>query len=858
MLSAMPHPSPEPSQVPLQLSDSEWDARETSLLGREVERIAETASLGAAQAAEPSARLAAMTGFGPYRVVGTLGRGGMGAVFEVEHRELGVRYALKTILAPRGSVGFAGELERFRREAELSARLDHPGILRVHSASFEGSIPYLVVDLLSGGSLGERLDRGEVITPEEAVNYGLALARALAHAHERGVLHRDLKPDNVMLDEAGAPRLVDFGLALEPSRETRLTQSGVALGTPATMAPEQVMGERAESAATDVYGLGATLYWLLAGEPPLGTEVADMIQLVVMIMEKEPTPISEVRSDLPAPLVHLVTESLRKDSGVRPSLSDWIRVLSALGQGVELDLAGRRPGRGLALGAAGALLLAGAAAVTFSGQLGSAPNQSAAGATPSATSSADEVRWQGVLSGPKRARALTLFLADPSPVRADDLEAYAQLLSSAELEAEDLASLEERLTGLEDRGGAWALACVAAGELERARKHARRRSEVRSLVELELERARVDREKVMVRLSRNAMEAKDRDTDEVYASLLSSLRSWPAERVARLGPAARALAGRVLDRLQWTLGRAFLVRNLEKRFLGKGEDAAGGLSAIAAGPRCSGSGGLIFEIALRGAPEYRGRQECRELLSRAHAFEAELLADPGGRVLYASYALSYGGEPLEALRLGGLACNLGEREARSVDSYMNRFLPEMVARAVEAEWLGRDLARAERGRRAVEAYLRELWAVKRLRPRRTNVARITWLLSRGELSEAASVLREAEAITTSDRSYLAKLALLRAELDLAQDPLGAAQGVLDRLDQSEALFVEHCGLLAHARALLGLDAQEALREVERRRLEGLARLGLAWHAFGVAEVIDGQAWWPGQGAAASASRIKVR
>ena len=858
----MPAPPPNPSSDPLRLSDSEgWDRQETDLIGHELERVGATASLGSPEhVAETGARLAGMRGFGPYRVVGILGRGGMGAVFEVEHKELGVRYALKTILADSRAPGFEGELERFKREAELSARLDHPRILRVHSASFEGSIPYLVVDLLSGGSLGERLDRGDVIAPEEAIEYGLGLAQALSHAHERGVLHRDLKPDNVMLDESGAPHLVDFGLALEPSRETRLTQSGVALGTPATMAPEQVMGERAESASTDVYGLGATLYWLLAGDPPLGSDCVDMIQLVIMIMEREPPSLSKVRPDVPAPLVALVTESLRKDPAARPSLSDWIRVLEALGQGVELDLADRRTGRSRAAIAAGALLLM----VAGGGLFLSSRQDSGAGSpgvSPSPASTEDEGAkgWRRALAEGAEARALELLLEGESSLREEDLGDYVQLLSSLELNDSDLVRLQGRLGGLGDeaRSAAWALACVSAGQTERGRQYARRGSEVRSLIDLELERGRVDQEKVTTRLAQSALEATERDTGEVYASLLGSLRAWPRERMARLAPAGQALAARVLDRLQWTLGRTLLVRNLEKRFLGKGEGTEEGLRVIAAGPTRFGPGRAIFEMALRGDPDHRGRQSCRELFRRAREFEAELLADSGARVLYASYALHYGDDPLEALRLGGLGCNLGEREVRPVDSYVNRFLPDMVARTVEAEWLGRDLTRAERGARFVEVYLRDLWAVKRRRPRRTTVAQITWLLGRGELAEAASVLREAEETPTSDFGYLAKIRVLRAELQLAQDPFGAARDVLDRLGQSEALYVEHYGLVAHARALLGLDAQKALAEVERQRQEGLGRVGLAWHAFDVAAVIDGKAWWPGRGPAPP-SRIKVR
>ena len=828
------------------------------MIGRELKRVSETGALGTPEGvAETGARLAGMKGFGPYRVVGVLGRGGMGAVFEVEHRELGVRHALKTILASSSSPGFEAQLKRFKLEAELNARLDHPGIQRVHSASFEGQIPYLVVDLLPGGSLGDRLDRGEKITSAEGVSYGLALARALAHAHERGVLHRDLKPDNVMLDEVGGVRLVDFGLALETARETRLTESGVALGTPATMAPEQIQGDRSEGPATDVYGLAATLYWLLGGEPPLGEGCENVAELVVMILEREPEPLVAVRPDVPRALSELLTESMRKEPLERPGLPDWIRVLAALERGKEVSFGREGAGLGPGLALTFVLLLA------LVGSFLLAQNEErltqASPAKSPRTSSVQD--WKSLAASGAVGEARRQLLIGVVPLSEEDLALLAKLLESATITSAELTHLEGRLGTLSDEGRsqAWGLACLAAGEEERGRQHARRGSETRTLIDLEIERAKIDRERVMLRLTESAVDTLvGRDMSELYDSLLSSLRAWPKERVRQLPVVAQALAGRVLDRLQWTIARVVLVRRLNKRFVGgPGAEAGVGYQVFEAAPDRPGVGRLILRIALLGDDEFEGRRERRDLFLRARRYEGELLADPGGRVLYASYAVGYGLDPVDALRLGGLACNRGERAIGPVDSYANHFLPEMVARAIEAEWLGGDLGEAERGLAEVESYLREVGTVKRKRPKRTYVALIAWYLWRRELEKARLDLEAAEALNSSDHGFVDKLKLFRCELDLARDPVGAAQGVLDRLAKGAANHVEHYGLKAHARALLGLDVREALAEVTRSREGGLGRLGLAWHAFEVPTVIDGQGWWPGRGPAPP-SRVQLR
>lgn len=206
---------------------------------------AETTPLGERSAAPP----ASGERFGPYEVLGRLGRGGMGEVFEVRHAQTGIRYALKTVtlgcdLQQRERVRL-----RFRREAELSARLRHEGILKVHTGQLDGERPYLVVDLLTGGSLAERVERGGPLPLQAAVKLGYALSDALRSAHAAGVVHRDLKPENVLFNERGQPVLVDFGLAVSLRQDTlRPTRPGEILGTP--LQPSSRPSKRAVRGAT--------------------------------------------------------------------------------------------------------------------------------------------------------------------------------------------------------------------------------------------------------------------------------------------------------------------------------------------------------------------------------------------------------------------------------------------------------------------------------------------------------------------------------------------------------------------------------------------------------------------------------
>ncbi len=248
-----PTPSPPPLRGPLALADT---AQGTA-------GLPSGSSLGAKVAWEAGGRI------GPFVIERELGRGGMGVVLVGRHAELGRRVALKLMLVDEESGATGEALARFDREARAVAALDHPAIVRIHEVGSEGWNPYLAMDLIDGEGLDVRLKREGRLDPREAATIAERLARALAHAHERGILHRDLKPANVLLDRQHGPKLTDFGLAKLDDERDRLTRTGVALGTPAYMPPEQAAGEKERvGPRSDVYGLGATLYTLVTGRPP--------------------------------------------------------------------------------------------------------------------------------------------------------------------------------------------------------------------------------------------------------------------------------------------------------------------------------------------------------------------------------------------------------------------------------------------------------------------------------------------------------------------------------------------------------------------------------------------------------------
>ncbi len=246
--------------------------------------------------------------FGAYDLLGEIARGGMGVVYRARHRELNREVALKVMLA--GEFAAPDFLQRFRTEAEAAARLDHPNIVPIFEIGEDHGQPFLSMKLVEGGTLsrakpaavsnlfGNADGESEPSTDADWAALVLAkLARAVHYAHQRGILHRDLKPGNVLLDTLGEPFLTDFGLARLVEQDSSLTRTFASLGTPSYMAPEQARGEsRQLTTAADVYGLGAILYELLAGRPPFAGN--NTLETIRQVLEEEPVPPSKLR---PAP-----------------------------------------------------------------------------------------------------------------------------------------------------------------------------------------------------------------------------------------------------------------------------------------------------------------------------------------------------------------------------------------------------------------------------------------------------------------------------------------------------------------------------------------------------------------------------
>jgi len=208
-------------------------------------------------------------GFGEFELLNEIASGGMGIVYKARHKRLNRIVALKTIEA--GVARPSDDLvRRLRMEAALVAALDHPNIVPLYEIGEQGGCPYLVFKLVPCGDLERHVPRLSR-NPRAAARLVAKVARTVHFAHLHGILHCDLKPSNILLDPQGLPHVTDFGLARCVGTESDLSRTGLALGTPAYMAPEQVSGHRREmTVAVDVYGLGAVLYKLLTGQPPFG------------------------------------------------------------------------------------------------------------------------------------------------------------------------------------------------------------------------------------------------------------------------------------------------------------------------------------------------------------------------------------------------------------------------------------------------------------------------------------------------------------------------------------------------------------------------------------------------------------
>lgn len=216
---------------------------------------------------QPLPKLGDSLGEGRYVLTLLIGEGASAAVYEARDLHLDLPRAIKVLRASAGKS--ADQRRRLWSEARTLSELSHPNVLRMYDFSAHGPYDYVVMQLADGGSLGQKLREHGAMPPAEAVGYALQTLAALAHAHEHGVVHRDVKPQNILLDGADTALLADFGIALLTSDDTRATRTGVAMGTMAFMAPEQRLDARSVGPQADVYAVGSTLYNLLTNDNPV-------------------------------------------------------------------------------------------------------------------------------------------------------------------------------------------------------------------------------------------------------------------------------------------------------------------------------------------------------------------------------------------------------------------------------------------------------------------------------------------------------------------------------------------------------------------------------------------------------------
>jgi eukaryotic-like serine/threonine-protein kinase len=250
---------------------------------------------------------------GRYRLERELGRGGMATVHLGHDVELGRPVAVKILAAQ-----LAGDEElraRFVREARLAARLSHPNIVQVFDAGEDDGLPYIVMEHVPGATLAEELRRSGRLPAGRTVDLGLQVCAGLEHAHAAGLVHRDVKPQNLILRDDGVVKIADFGIA-RAAETTQLTQTGSVLGTAAYLAPEQAAGERV-TAAADIYSLGVVLYELLTGKTPYAFE--SLAELVDKQRHAPVRPIRGLARDVPEGLEETIMRCLARNPSYRPA-----------------------------------------------------------------------------------------------------------------------------------------------------------------------------------------------------------------------------------------------------------------------------------------------------------------------------------------------------------------------------------------------------------------------------------------------------------------------------------------------------------------------------------------------------------
>ena len=299
-------------RIPLLIPDAQQRTAVQNLLVSEMATISESPPSAAGSGLAGDSGKAPMTRIGKYQILEELGHGGMGIVYKARQTNLNRIVALKMILT--GEHADQRERGRLRKEAEATATLDHPNIVKIFDIGEHEGMPYLEMEYVSGGNL-TRMLRSMPQPIRWAARLTETVARAIHVAHERGIVHRDLNPSNILMTTDGVPKITDFGLAKFLRSDAGYSQNGVLLGTPSYMAPEQVSDGKKVGAATDVYAIGVMLYEMLTGAPPF--RGLTPMETLCQVMEGEVVPPSRLRHGLPLDIETICLKCLSRNPAQR-------------------------------------------------------------------------------------------------------------------------------------------------------------------------------------------------------------------------------------------------------------------------------------------------------------------------------------------------------------------------------------------------------------------------------------------------------------------------------------------------------------------------------------------------------------
>src|SRR5499425_44935 len=301
---------------------------------------------GSASAKKSVRSVLILAELGDYELLEEVGRGGQGVVFRARQKSLNRIVALKVI--GLGQWATPAHLRRFRLEAEAAASLDHPCIVPIYEVGERDGQCYFSMKFVEGGQLDEVV-RHSPMSIRQAAELIAKVARTVHYAHEHGILHRDIKPRNILLDAKGEPLLTDFGLARLVEAESTVTRTKEVMGTPSYMAPQQAMGNNAAvSSATDVYGLGAVLYQLLTGHPPFAGRTT--YETIELLLDTEPGPPRSLNPKIDREISTICLKCLEKDPKHRYSsalalaedLEHWLKHEPIRAQSTGIFTRGRK------------------------------------------------------------------------------------------------------------------------------------------------------------------------------------------------------------------------------------------------------------------------------------------------------------------------------------------------------------------------------------------------------------------------------------------------------------------------------------------------------------------------------------